>query len=83
MPATMQTASETEPKSIYSPWCGLGSQLTTRRQFGSMAEKVADFEKLLRDLSVRVGEDDAAQIRALLEQVRARLTLALYFSLRS
>jgi hypothetical protein len=48
-----------------------------------MAEKVADFEKLLRDLSVRVGKDDAAQIRALLEQVRARLTLALYFSLRS
>lgn len=46
-----------------------------------MAEKVADFEKLLRDLSARVGEDDAAQIRALLEQVRARLTLALLFFL--
>lgn len=35
-----------------------------------MAEKVADFEKLLKDLSSRVGEEDAAQIRALLEQVR-------------
>ena len=37
-----------------------------------MAEKVADFEKLLKDLSSRVSEEDAVQIRALLEQVRAR-----------
>lgn len=32
---------------------------------------MADFEKLLKDLTLRVGEDDAAQIRALLEQVVA------------
>ena len=38
-----------------------------------MAEKVADFEKLLKELSLRVGDEDAAQIRALLEQVRMRL----------
>ena len=38
-----------------------------------MAEKVADFEKLLKDLSLRVGDEDAAQIRALLEKVRVRL----------
>jgi len=38
-----------------------------------MAEKVSDFEKLLKDLSSRVGEEDATQIRALLEQVRARI----------
>jgi hypothetical protein len=38
-----------------------------------MTEKVADFEKLLKDLSTRVGEEDAAQIRALLEQVCARI----------
>jgi hypothetical protein len=38
-----------------------------------MAEKVAGFEKLLKDLSSRVGEEDAAQIRALLEQVRTRI----------
>jgi hypothetical protein len=44
-----------------------------------MAEKVADFEKLLKDLSLRVGEEDAAQIRALLEQVRARLEPAFNF----
>lgn len=41
-----------------------------------MAEKVADFEKLLKDLSLRVSEEDAAEIRALLEQVRPRLTPA-------
>jgi hypothetical protein len=75
----MRTASETEPKSIYNLHGGWDPQLTTRRQFGSMAEKVADFEKLLKDLSLRVGEEDAAQIRALLEQVRARLEPAFNF----
>lgn len=34
-----------------------------------MAEKVADFEKLLKDLSLRVGDEDATQIRLLLEKV--------------
>ena len=46
-------------------------RLTHYRQFGSMAEKVADFEMLLKDVSLRVGEEDAATIRTLLEQVRA------------
>lgn len=39
------------------------------RQFGSMTEKVADYEKFLRDLMNRVSEEDAAAIRALLEKV--------------
>lgn len=45
-----------------------------------MAEKVADFEKLLKDLSSRVDEEDAAQIRALLEQVRTRIRPTLEFN---
>ena len=39
-----------------------------------MAEKVVDYEKLLKELSLRVGEEDATQIRVLLEQVRVDLT---------
>ena len=46
-----------------------------------MAEKVGDFEKLLKDLSSRVGEEDAAQIRALLEQVRTRIGPTLDFNI--
>jgi hypothetical protein len=45
-----------------------------------MAEKVSDFERLLKDLSSRVGEEDATQIRALLEQVRARIGPTLDFN---
>jgi hypothetical protein len=80
LPASMQTASGTEPKSMDFHSMAWGLQLTTDRQFGSMAEKVAGFEKLLRHLALRVGAEDAAQIRALLEQVRPRLTPALLFS---
>jgi hypothetical protein len=35
-----------------------------------MTEKVADYEKLLRDLMDRVDEADASLIRASLEKVR-------------
>jgi hypothetical protein len=76
-PAFMPTASETEQRSTYYNTSNGDLQLTTLRQFGSMAEKVADFEKLLKDLSMRVGDEDAARIRALLEQVRTRLRPAL------
>ena len=48
-----------------------------------MAEKVADFEKLLKDLSSRVGEEDAAQIRALLEQVRTQIKPTLDFNINA
>ena len=34
-----------------------------------MAEKVGDYEKLLRDLTHRVGEQDAHMIHAVLERV--------------
>src|SRR5947208_12793136 len=42
-----------------------------------MTEKVADFEKLLKDLSFRVGDEDAAKIRALLERVRTYIGITL------
>ena len=45
-----------------------GKRDRVKKQFGSMAEKVADYEKLLSDLSLRVGEDDAALIRSTLER---------------
>jgi Fungal specific transcription factor domain len=44
------------------------------RAFGSLAEKVADYEALLKDLCTRVGEEDANAIKALLEKVRVVLT---------
>ena len=34
-----------------------------------MAEKMADYEKLLKDLMPKVGEQEATHIRVLLEQV--------------
>jgi hypothetical protein len=71
-PAFMRTASETEPKSMDFCSGAWDVRLIAGRQFGSMAEKVADFEKLLKYLSLRVGEEDAAQIRLLLEQVSTR-----------
>ncbi|OAP59171.1 hypothetical protein AYL99_06469 [Fonsecaea erecta] len=37
-------------------------------QFGTLREKVADYEKLLRELISRVDEDDAGLIRASLEK---------------
>ena len=39
------------------------------RQFGTMADKLADYEKLLRDLNQRVSESDAQLIKAVLEKV--------------
>jgi hypothetical protein len=72
-PASMQTGSGTELKSMDLCGGAWDSRLIAGRQFGSMAEKVADFEKLLKDLSMRVSEEDATQIRLLLEQVSARL----------
>ena len=46
--------------------------LTRNRQFGTMAEKLADYEKLLKDLMTRVDDDDAKLIRASLEKVGSR-----------
>ncbi|EXJ55022.1 uncharacterized protein A1O5_12761 [Cladophialophora psammophila CBS 110553] len=43
--------------------------LIASRQFGSLTEKVADYEKLLRELISRVDEADARLIRASLEKV--------------
>jgi hypothetical protein len=43
--------------------------LTLARQFGSMTKKVADYEKLLRDLAIRVSDADAQLIKTTLEKV--------------
>lgn len=40
------------------------------RQFGTMTEKVSDYEKLLKSLLDRVDEADARLIRASLDKVR-------------
>ena len=39
------------------------------RAFGSLSEKVADYEAMLRDLSIRVGLEDAHSIKVLLAKV--------------
>jgi hypothetical protein len=48
--------------------------LTSTRQFGTMAEKVQDYESLLRELAARVGEQDAELIQKALEKVFVPLT---------
>ncbi|KPI44660.1 putative transcriptional regulatory protein [Cyphellophora attinorum] len=45
-----------------------GKRDRVKKQFGSMTEKVADYEKLLKDLATRVGEADAKLIRGTLEK---------------
>ena len=39
------------------------------RQFGSMQDKVAEYERILRELSYRVDERDADMIRSTLARV--------------
>jgi hypothetical protein len=45
-----------------------GKRDRVKKQFGSMTDKVADYEKLLRDLCLRVGDDDAELIKATLDR---------------
>lgn len=45
-----------------------GKRDRAKKAFGSLAEKVADYEAVLKDLSTRVGEEDANLIKALLEK---------------
>ncbi|EXJ85613.1 hypothetical protein A1O1_05979 [Capronia coronata CBS 617.96] len=45
-----------------------GKRDRVKKQFGTMTEKLADYEKLLRDLVTRVGDPDAKAIRAALEK---------------
>ena len=68
-PVVMRMEREIAPRSeSYLKWsrCPLtdGS-----RAFGSLHEKIADYEAMLRDLSIRVGTEDANSIKALLEKV--------------
>ena len=44
--------------------------LTSPRQFGTMTEKVAEYEKLLNTLMPRVSDADASLIRLALERVQ-------------
>ncbi|KIW15354.1 hypothetical protein PV08_05400 [Exophiala spinifera] len=46
-----------------------GKRDRVRKQFGTMTEKVAEYEKLLKDLLGRVQDEDAQLIRASLESV--------------
>lgn len=43
--------------------------LTSHRQFGTMTEKVTEYEKLLKSLMTRVDDADASLIRIALERV--------------
>ena len=66
--ASTQMARELGPRSTQTH-VRVRLELTHDRQFGSMAEKMADFERLLKDLMLRVDDEDAANIKGLLEQV--------------
>ncbi len=74
---SMQTGKETGPKSSTQKQPH-GFDTDFYRAFGSLAEKVADYEALLRDLSSRVCEEDATVIKTLLDKVCTR-----YYSLHS
>lgn len=43
--------------------------LTIARQLGSLTKKVADYEKLLRDLATRASDVDSKLIKTALEKV--------------
>ena len=45
-----------------------GKRDRVKKQFGSMTEKVADYEKLLKDLRDRVSDEDANLIKAILDK---------------
>ncbi|KAJ9609222.1 hypothetical protein H2200_006994 [Cladophialophora chaetospira] len=45
-----------------------GKRDRVKKQFGTLTEKVADYEKLLKDLLPKVDEADARQIRASLDK---------------
>ncbi|OAL40037.1 hypothetical protein AYO20_00455 [Fonsecaea nubica] len=49
-------------------WNQHGAKRQRQEQFGTLTEKVADYEKLLRELISKVDEDDARLIRASLEK---------------
>ena len=50
-----------------------------------MSSKVNDYEKLLQDLSTRLGDEDAGAIRSVLEKVQspAPLISSHFFSFRT
>ena len=64
-----QMANETGPKSETIHHSAESPILTRNRQFGTMTDKLTDYEKLLKDLMGRVGDADAKLIRASLEKV--------------
>lgn len=51
--------------------------LTCGREFGNMAGKLEEYEKLLRDLSLRVDEPDQIMILKALEKVCVYLSLSM------
>lgn len=78
--ATTPTANEIVSRSKRSHlWPSL--PLKFHRQFGSMTEKVADYEKVLRELLGRASEDDAKLIKSTLERVSMFATIVYSYSL--
>lgn len=66
--AIMLMESEIESRSMHIS-CLSKTQTDITRQFGSMQDKVSDYEKILRDLQGRVSDADADLIRTTLDQV--------------
>lgn len=66
---TMPTVRETVSRSGSIPRLASTSSTDLNRQFGSMTEKVADYEKLLRELMNRASLDDTVLIKSVLERV--------------
>lgn len=46
-----------------------------------MSTKVNDYERLLQDLSLRLGDEDSSMIRTVLEKVHSSPLLCPYLSL--
>jgi hypothetical protein len=74
--ASTQMASETGSRSeMIRPWWKR-PMLTVPRQFGTLTEKVTDYEILLKELINRVNEADARLIRTALDKVGQLSTFA-------
>lgn len=69
---TMPMGRETGSRSLSHPDLHARHPANCGRQFGSMTEKVADYEKLLRELMNRASLDDTVLIKSVLERVSYR-----------
>ena len=58
-----------------------GKRDRVKKQFGTMTEKVAEYEKLLKELATRVSDADAEHIRTVLDKVNTPLRLGNSYSM--